>query len=86
MYCFEFCISYATSWMMTCRKSMFYCVQVVTKSSGKFFTPQPLRAVGILFFHPWCPDKWLGGREDVCPRYISETVRCRKLILGRDIG
>ena len=22
----------------------------------------------------------------VCPGYISETVRCRKLILGRDIG
>ena len=21
-----------------------------------------------------------------CPGYISETVRCRKLILGRDIG
>ena len=22
----------------------------------------------------------------VCPGYISETIRCRKLILGRDIG
>ena len=21
-----------------------------------------------------------------CPGYISETIRCRKLILGRDIG
>ena len=21
-----------------------------------------------------------------CPGYISETVRCRKLILGKDIG
>ena len=24
--------------------------------------------------------------EKVCPGYISETVRCRQLILGRDIG
>ena len=22
----------------------------------------------------------------ICPGYISETVRCKKLILGRDIG
>ena len=27
-----------------------------------------------------------GQREKVCPGCISETVRCRKLILGRDIG
>ena len=27
-----------------------------------------------------------GGREKVCPGCITETVRCRKLILGRDIG
>ena len=26
-----------------------------------------------------------GQQEKVCPGYISETVRCRKLILGRDI-
>ena len=26
------------------------------------------------------------GREKVCPGCISETVRCRKLILDRDIG
>ena len=25
-------------------------------------------------------------REKVCPGCVSETVRCRKLILGRDIG
>ena len=30
---------------------------------------------------------WAGGlREKVCPGCISETLRCRKLILGRDIG
>ena len=57
------------------------------------FTPQPLRAVGYCF-HPWCPDERAGvlssgqggWREKVCPGCISETVRCRKLILGRDIG
>ena len=27
-----------------------------------------------------------GRREKVCPACISETVRCKKLILGRDIG
>ena len=27
-----------------------------------------------------------GRREIVCSGCISETVRCRKLILGRDIG
>ena len=27
-----------------------------------------------------------GRREIVCPGCISEIVRCRKLILGRDIG
>ena len=30
---------------------------------------------------------WAGGqREKVCPGSISETIRCRKLILGGDIG
>ena len=28
----------------------------------------------------------MGGREKACPGCISETVRCRKLIHGRDIG
>ena len=27
-----------------------------------------------------------GWRGKVCPGCISETVRCRKVILGRDIG
>ena len=49
------------------------------------FTPQPLRAVGVLF-SPMVSG-WVGGlREKVCPGYISETIRCRKLILSRDIG
>ena len=30
---------------------------------------------------------WASGRREiVCPGCISETVRCRKFILGRDIG
>ena len=42
---------------------------------------------GIVFTH----DVQMGGqpfrwREKVCPGCISETIRCRKLILGRDIG
>ena len=49
------------------------------------FTPQPLRAVGVLF-SPMVSG-WAGGRREiVCPGCISETVRCRKFILGRDIG
>ena len=57
------------------------------------FTPQPLRAVEVLF-SPMVSG-WAGGRvvgrsggrrEIVCPGCISETVRCRKFILGRDIG
>ena len=49
------------------------------------FIPQPLRAVRVLF--PPMVSGWAGGqREEVCPACISETVRCRKLILGRDIG
>ena len=49
------------------------------------FTPQPLRAVGVLFspmVSGWAGRRW----EEVCPACISETVRCRKLIFGRDIG
>ena len=49
------------------------------------FTPQPLRAVGVLF-SPMVSG-WAGGRREiVCLGCISETVRCRKFILGRNIG
>ena len=44
------------------------------------FTPQPLIAVGVHGVRMG----W--RREKVCPGCISETVRCRKLILSRDIG
>ena len=54
------------------------------------FYPTALKGCrGIVFTH----GVWMGGRasgraagEIVCPGCISETVRCRKLILGRDIG
>ena len=37
----------------------------------------------IIFTH----DAQMGGwQEKVCPGSISETIRCRMLILGRDIG
>ena len=54
-----------------------------------FITPQPLMAVGVLFspmVSGWSGGRVGGRREIVCPGCISETVRCRKLILGRDIG
>ena len=66
---------------------------VQNKKSLGFSTPQHLRAVGVLFspvVSGWagCQSSgWAGGqREKVCPGCISETVRCRKMILGRDIG
>ena len=48
-------------------------------------TPQPLRAVGVLF--STVVSEWAGGQVagKVCPGCISENVRCRKLIHGRDI-
>ena len=48
------------------------------------FYPTALKGCqGIVFTH----GGWAGGRrEKVCSGCISETVRCRKLILGRDIG
>ena len=49
------------------------------------FYPTALNAVEVLF-SPMVSG-WAGGRrEKVCPGCISETVRCRKLILCRDIG
>ena len=40
----------------------------------------------ILFTHVVRMGGWGGQWEKVCPGCISDTVRCRKLILGRDIG
>ena len=38
---------------------------------------------GIVFTHGV---RMGGRREKVCPGCISETIRCRNLIFGRDIG
>ena len=48
------------------------------------FYPTALKGCqGIIFTH----GVWMGGRlGKVCPGCISETVRCRKLILCRDVG
>ena len=49
------------------------------------FYPTALRAVRVLFssmVSGWA----FGQREIVCPGCISATIRCRKLILGRDIS
>ena len=52
------------------------------------FYPTALKGCrGIVFTHGVRMGGRSGGqREIVCPGYISETVRCRKFILGRDIG
>ena len=43
-------------------------------------------ALSVVLFSPMVSG-WSGGqREKVCPGCNLETVRCRKLILGRDIG
>ena len=48
------------------------------------FYPTTLKGCqGIVFTH----GVWMGGRrEKVCLGCISETIRCRKLILGGNIG
>ena len=68
--------------------SKFMLVQLFMMHLG-FNTPQPLRAVGVLFSA--MVSRWAGGpvgghQEKVCPGCISETISCRRLILGRDIG
>ena len=46
-----------------------------------FFTPQGLS--GIVFTHGVRMGGWICGRwEKVHPGCLSETIRCRKLILG----
>ena len=47
------------------------------------FTPQPLMAFWVLF-SPMVSG-WAGRGEKVCPGCISEIVRFRKLLHGRDI-
>ena len=53
-----------------------------------FYYPTAFKGCrGIVFTHGVRMGGQVGGWwEIVCPGCISETVRCRKLILGRDIG
>ena len=60
----------------------------ILKYQKDTFYPTALKGCrGIVFTHGVRMGGWVGGRREiVCPGCISETVRCRKLILGRDIG
>ena len=49
----------------------------------QYFYPTALKGCQGTVIHPWCLD---GRAGKACRTCISETVRCRKLILGRDIG
>ena len=55
------------------------------------FLPHSHSGLSGYCFHPLRTDGQAGGQaggrwEKVCPSCISETVRCKKLILGMDIG
>ena len=65
-----------------------------SKYPGSFYPTALKGCWGIVFTHGVRMGGRAGGmggrpggrREKVCPGCISETIRCRKLILGRDIG
>ena len=81
---------------------VFLCYPVSIHMSQLLSTGRPISSYptalkgcwGIVFTHGvrmggragGRPSGWAGGGKRVCPGCISETVRCRKLILGRDIG
>ena len=63
------------------------------KTLLRLFMPQPLRVVQLLFspiVSGWADIQSVGGgwagSGKIFPGYISEAARCRRLILGRDIG
>ena len=67
---------------------MHYLIFFITDVYILSFYPIGLKDCQGIFFTHGVP---MGGhadrrREKVCPGCISETVRCKKLILGRDIG
>ena len=80
-------------WYIRSNKSANLHTSKFTTSLGYTpFYPTALKGCrGIVFTHGvrmgWRAGVLSGGRwEKVCPGCISETVRCRKLILSRDIG
>ena len=70
--------------------------QLITKAEEEICRSEERRSSGQSHrrqgsFHPYAPSDRSANQLDrnskkVCPGCISETVRCRKLILGRDIG
>ena len=63
-------------------------LQILNRVLFNPFYPTALKGCrGIVFTHGVRRGGRSGGRREiVCPGCISETVRCRKFILGRDIG
>ena len=64
------------------------CLLIICNRSSEYFVfsfyPTALKGCrGIVFTHGV---RMGGRREIVCPGSISATIRCRKLILGRDIS
>ena len=62
---------------------------VISETLGSLvshFHPTALKGcVGIVFIHGTQMGCWVGDSR-ICPGCISETVRRRRLICGRDIG
>ena len=67
--------------LLRCRK---YWLESVGVQHHAFY-PTALKGCRVLF-SPMVFGWAVGRQEKVCPGCISETVRCGKLILGRDIG
>ena len=75
--------------MLTGKESLSHLyLSIEQKTINISFYPTALKGCrGTVFTHGVRMGGWVGDRrEKVCPGCISETVRCRKLILGRDIG
>ena len=69
-------------WTLHTIMCVLLCYPVFIHMSQLLSTGHPISSC----FHPWCPDGQAGDGEKICPGCISETVRCSKLILGRDTG
>ena len=71
--CYPVCYSYVAA---TINRASYFLLK--NQMPIKQFLPN-----SIVFTHGVRMGGW---QEKVCPSCISETVRCRKLILGRDIA
>ena len=59
----------------------------MTETYGSYRLNVKFKTFSLFCFHPWSPDGWVGGHwEKVCLGRISETIWCKKFILGKDIG